>query len=149
MNFLEAVQALKDGQCEGVSINKASFCKYSLTRQGWLGMDGEFGMQRSLDDYLADDWQLVNPRPLTETKEVKRWLHVQNGLEIGHTDNQTVAQEWNDNPNYGYAVVELIGTYEAPVKPKVKRREELPRGNWPLVYSEMSEDTRIFAEWEE
>lgn len=151
MNLTESVKALHDGMCDGVR-------RASWQRGTFLELDDDVMLAFNCGspyipyacDFLADDYELVNPKPQKETVEVKRCILVnkRTGEELSH--------------DYGviydgsiYDFVELKGTFHREIKPKVKRREK-------LKLSAIEEDNiryrhqipgpssfGIFAEWEE
>jgi hypothetical protein len=151
MNFLEAVQALEDGRCEGILhtnwVQKLApqFLVIEKNNLTWSGGHEFLGF--CVSQMLTNDWQLVNPIPQTETVEVKRFVNLLTGdcRQPHMMDGLKDANRW----------VELTGTYERPVPAKVKHREEIiPRcGDYQVKtsreYRSFTGTERIFREWEE
>jgi hypothetical protein len=152
MNFLEALASLQAGECEGI--------RRSLYGDGVLLhlVEGQLyrrNRDNQRDDlhfmpytFLATDWELVNPKPRTEQREVKRWAiywKKDNAL-VCTVETKERAEVNCSSAEY---IVELTGTYEVEIPRKVKRREEIPRNCLTPGYRAMSPDTRFFAEWEE
>ena len=121
MNFIEAVKSLQNGECEGIrrsgcsqeySLGPNSFLKYAdclkefdITNTAW---------------FLAEDWILVNPKPVTEHCVVKAWkwnygkAPKPHGCpEFTHIDpTAETANSW----------IPLIGTYEREIPRKVRKK---------------------------
>jgi hypothetical protein len=146
MNFLQAVQVLKDGECEG--IRKEGWGNWihavpDVLRWGKGGSIGETPQLRT-DDLLSDDWQLVNPKPQTEAVEVKRWFC----KNCERSSQAKYVSGCCSDP----CIVELTGTYERPIPAKVKRREELPADavEWgSRCPSDRTGIVKYYREWEE
>ena len=149
MDFIEAVKALKDGRCTLARLR--SVCigfKGDILR--CYHSPSDFPEHPSstfnfhADDYTGDDWQLVNPKPQTETVTVKRWAEM---YPDGTMRRYFPSQPDSDYYDPSNIIVELTGTYEAPVKPKTKRREE--RGHGMPRPDHVPMDAKMFYEWEE
>lgn len=158
MNFIEAVTELKGGRCEGIKRENWRIDKV-LILSPHFGGELRFEAVAFINianDILADDWQLVNPRPLTEEVEVVRWecIHchhiVQDAGDCDPPDGNYCCQH-----HVGH--IKLTGTYTRTIPVKTKRREyvgeaenvleaecdEAMRGNYG-----MSADAKIYAEWQ-
>lgn len=152
MNFIEAVQALKDGRCEGIlhtdwSQHKPQYLVHRADTLTWNNGSSVPAYTILISQFASQNWQLVNPRPLTETKEVIGWRRRdREGNLLEYTEKVEVVNGW-ERQSYFYEVVH--GTYTVEVKQKVKRREELPRMSMAKEYLSMSPDTRFYAEWQE
>lgn len=153
MNIIEAVQALKDGLCDGIKRESWSGTILSLSSgiiRQYNGNDTD--NIRRAENLIGDDWQLVNPKPQTETVEVKRWAKLdKNGNYHGGTFDKAQAERWSDSSKNSF-IVELTGTYEKPVKPKVKHREQVFgfEGHFAGGSTfKFSGKYNIFAEWTE
>lgn len=155
MNFIEAVQALVDGRC--TRIKRSGFGE-EFFRNGALGV-------RECEDntpvtttlwLLADDWEMVDPRPQYETVQLERWVQV--NLETGMTEGGLFTAPVPTGKRF--TSVRVTGAYEREVKPKVKRQVEL--AVWSKPVEEFKGATRlvsfpdgvpnavkVFAEWEE
>jgi hypothetical protein len=152
MNFIEAITALKDGLCEGVRRSgKTRMLKGNLH---WdeTGNDDEWDCTiPGIESIIADDWELINPKPQMETITIKQWakFSVKTGglLCIGDEDNKPQSA---DSANF--PVVEGTFTYERPVKAKVKRREVV--GTFQgygghAMRSDIPKNAKLIAEWQE
>ena len=154
MTFLEAVQNLKDGRCEGIRC--ASGGTLELSPGGRIVptmlMENERGPAMSPDVYLGD-WQLVTPKPVMETVEVKRWVVIDSTGNEGTYTQESIAREFGSNS----IVLELSNSYQRPAPVKVKRHEEITLDNeaqWRSVHadSKIPKDASIghfFFEWED
>jgi len=129
MNFLDAVRALQAGECGGIRRNDVMW-KYTLDGDGNLCM---LDKDQSAGSFLADDWELVNPKPQTVTKEVKRWAVVDEKTGGVHFTSGNIEQCEVRLPDYPgpLAIVELTGTYTVEV-PKV-RKMVTGRVEWALT----------------
>jgi hypothetical protein len=113
MNFIEAAKALNDGECTGIK------------RPGGVVRDGFAFDTIWLDSILATDWEMVNPKPRTEPREVKRWgIFYKKDNELVCTVGTEDAAVKACDARYSY-IVELTGAYEVEIPRKVKRREEV------------------------
>lgn len=140
MTFLEAVQSLKDGKCKGIKPDYDGAATYTI-HGDCLSLGDGSGMRRSAEDLLGD-WQLVNPKPQTETVEVKcRICPV----------CEAVYNDGNVCPCNTVQLIDAVLTYEAPVKPKIKRREEI--SGWYRDQDSLPKripyNATVFAEWQE
>lgn len=138
MNFIEAVKALKEDRCKSI---RRQGCIYEIVKD-------KFGIlidSRDLSEVtfnciniLAEDWELVNPKPVYEEVEVVRYLN---------TITQRVVSsvsEFLDRSNSDW--VKLTGTIKREAKPKVKHREEIIKSFSEFEYPF---NTKFFAEWED
>jgi hypothetical protein len=157
MNFLDAVQALKDGKCGRIRPATYSICEYEINKDGDLVLYNSCnkGIIRQAIDFL-NDWQLINPTPQTETVEVKAFgVYREDGYCNGKFDTMKEAESAGNSFNYPRQIVELTGTYLRSVKPKVKRREEIQLidGRYQLMnsreYRSVIPGSKFFREWEE
>ena len=86
LTFLEAVRALHSGKCE--AIENENHMKYTITTAGLITLRGQKGYGGhkviSLDTYL-DTWSLINPKPKTESRELKYWIVVDNDGSVSIT----------------------------------------------------------------
>jgi hypothetical protein len=117
VNFLEAVAALQAGECEGIRRCSFTLKPYHVPGQR-IGIDMTSG-KIAFEHLLANDWQLVNPIPRTEKREVKRYLLVnkETGEERRYASNGDEAYDASV-----YEVVTLTGTYDSPIPRKTKKR---------------------------
>jgi len=149
MNFLEAVQTLAEGGCEGIQLPSGLF---TLRLKGGILMD-ENGVNfyPYYQTIASADWQLVGEKPQTETREVKRWVVIdKTGAQATYYE-RSHAEE--NAPNS--VVVELTGTYTIEFKQKVKRREQLENiayGNGMHIHiphdSKIPVGAKFYAEYE-
>ena len=146
MNFLEAVQSLKDGRCEG--ITRESWSGTTLVAMGHeirQANGNETENIKSVFNLLATDYILVNPTPQTGTVVVKRWVVMDSTGCQGTYLSEAKAIE--NAPNS--AVIELTGKYERNIKPKVTRREEIPSTCVSITKTDLptNGDYKFYAEW--
>jgi hypothetical protein len=129
VNFLEAVAALQAGECELVRVGNVflGIAKGILT---CFHYESDFPNKPSpsfsftAEAYLRQDFSMVNPIPLTEKREVKRWAIISpSNTEYATEVNLGSAQRFIEN-HPTYSIVELTGTYDAPIPRKVKRRHQ-------------------------
>jgi len=127
-------------------MSLADFYSDEIQRIGdAIGLKGRFKIDWGTDDIINIAAPEPEP-PQTETVEVKRYLHL-------HDDGST--RYITDNQNIGISsdiIVELTGSYQKPIKPKVKRREEVEIIHGGLKLSdELSKmslhKVKFFAEW--
>ena len=102
-------------------------------------------------------FQTAEPKPKTETKEVKIYASMDSTTgriwNVGTKEDMEIAV--SPDPNNLIKIVELTGTYEATVKPKVKRREVM--GTFYTGYDAFCKkgdkgipgDAALIFEWEE
>jgi len=69
MTFLQAVQALSEGVCEG--IKRPDWKWYMKKEESYLTTT--HGLSLAIESYLATDWELVGEVPQFEDVEVVRW----------------------------------------------------------------------------
>lgn len=132
MNFIEAVAALNEGRCIG--IKRAVDSRFILFRDNLF-----YDISISVNDLLAEDWELVEPVKQYEEVKVERLLVIfPNGSEI--IIDKKLKSQYPDACMF----VELTGTTKVEVKPKVKHREELMINDFKYP-----ENARFFTEWEE
>lgn len=147
MNFVDAVAALKNGECEGIRAEGWNSDNVLVIRAGELKLrQGLHYIPYAID--FSKDFQLVNPKPLTEKREVKRWICLECETAFEAHSPTVKAGECCT----GKRLVELTGTYDAPVKPKVKRREEISasydgNANFYLSRNGIPKGAKIYAEW--
>jgi len=111
-----------------------------------IGLQGNFLINWGVDDII----NILCHEPETEIVEVTRYIGIK---QDGETTSVfcTIPETWNTD----WKLVELSGTYEKPVKPKVKRREELTlsatvEDNIRYYHSiPDSSSYKIYTEWEE
>lgn len=147
MNFIEAVQILKDGGCEGIKTK--SGLVFILLHDGFLEAVESPGTSRGPSDTEAilGDWQLVNPKPQTETVEVRALvtINTHNGLAV---ELSSIPRE----PSVDRETIELVGTFEREIKPKMKRRERIGAFTGYAGHAmrhDIPKNAPLFAEWEE
>jgi hypothetical protein len=155
MNFIEAVQALKDGRGEGIRRTSWSHSDHVVIVRNELKFKTTANRMFAgcIDGLLQNDWQLVNPKPVMETVEVKRWAKVSNKtgsiICFGEEDNKPQTADFGN-----YTIFKLTGTYQRPVKEKVKRREEIKLSDsaeWHIKDADagFGRHGKFFYEWEE
>jgi hypothetical protein len=142
MNFLEAVQALANGECEGIK-RVGTFFSLHLEDHLLKDNDGDI-FQPYLDSILPSDWELVNPKPQYEEVEVVRWLDIRTNI----THTMGIDDEKNLDPQIW---VKLTGTYKREIPRNVKRREEITGVGTlhRLDGSRIPKSAKIYAEWKE
>ena len=161
MNFLEAVQALSDGRCKGItrpmlsgyarlnddiSTKDYDYSAYGVTSAlVWItGNSPSYLSTFGIENYLATDWQLVDETPQFEEVEVVRWYCTSCKNSQGMEGTNLCCE---------LPMVKLTDTYRRPVRRKVLRREEIHRPNIGDIYVNASEivppTAKFFAEWEE
>lgn len=149
MNFLEAVQALANGECEGIR-RLGGYATITLS-EGCLQ-----DCYKDARNILANDFILVNPIPKTENREVKRWMIRESDGNITGIPFATYKQAENycenckiENAN----IIELTGFVEVPIPRKVKRRMDISEvvgcGHFTVNGVLIPKDAKTFAEWEE
>jgi len=160
MNFLDAVLALKEGRCAGIKSITAEYI-YSDSG-GYLRFDptGEIRGPSRLSTLLADDWQLVNEKPVYREETITRWAIADDGGNIGQTYRTEAAAnealtDYLKNAKYAdRQVIKLTGVQKIEVKPKVLHREEIEVSLVKLMTIAKNDSLRInhnakiFAEWE-
>ena len=127
MDFLSAVRALENGECEGIRrvawlakdlmLAKSSHLSTVIS---WNVETDRYAMPTS-DNILAYDWELVNPIPLTEEVEVKRWIIRSSSLHMFHekVDAEDFCKHTATPKSH---IIEMSGVDHVPVKPKVTKR---------------------------
>lgn len=145
MNFLEAVQALRDAKCE--AIRAAHFIL--IHHDGDLYPTHEKDKPWIFPSQLATrtDWELVNPKPQTETVELSAYKCPSCFRLYDNNHPCTICNK---------SVVELRGSYEKESKPKVRRRAEIEvighDNNGNVLLSPTRTNTsydKFYHEWEE
>lgn len=154
MNFLEAVTALKNGECKGIKPDYDGAATY-VTRGDYLSLGDGSGMRRSVEDLLGD-WQLVNPKPQTETREIIGYSVVFDSGEsmvFGLKSCAEIEAERYEKQFGHFQIIPLTGTVELPVKPKVKHREDISEvvgcGHFTVNGVLIPKHAKTFAEWED
>jgi hypothetical protein len=142
MDFLEAVKALKNRECEGIRPGLNAL--YIKLHDGILRWTGRGGSEIRADQFTSDQWVLVNPKPRTKEREVERWLCNQCQF-ITLLSHQICPQCLSNTPP-----VKLTGTYEVEIPRKVKKRVELKGFVGQSIDGTIVPlDANVFAEWEE
>lgn len=157
MNFIEAVEMLNSRKCKGIKIDTWGKSYIVIDPDGMLTLNN--GIYMPMPSDFSAIWQLVNPIPLIETVEVKQYAAVDkhNAVHcIQPQQERIVSYIEQMKAEQCLALVELTGTYQRKVKPKLKRREEIniPYGQeWQWLNPNLVESTpkgvKFFAEWEE
>jgi hypothetical protein len=136
MNFLDAVRELKEGRCEGIEL-KSQYIKIREIEIGCIS----FMVQP--ETILAEDWELVNPKPRFEEVEIVKYVEM-NECEEGKSSKTPFT------PLKNMQLVKLTGTMKREIKPKVKHRVLIDN---ELFISEtklpFANNAKYFAEWEE
>jgi hypothetical protein len=156
MNFMEAVQALQNRECKAIRCNGGS-AKYVINSLGQLVykttcIDGD-AIRRDAEDYLGE-WELVDPKPLTETKEIVRYIVVDDHgftcAETYHSEEEALVGPRAAILQRGTAtIVKFTGTYKVEVPRKVKKRIELKGFVGQSIDGTIVPlDANVFAEWE-
>ena len=165
MNFLEAVKALNNGECEGIrhlnwtqKMTPQFLCK---GKDGCFAWSGGFPFEGFLvSQCTTDDWELVAPVPQTEDVEIKRWaIYSENGdFKVSMRHDVKPDQTYIDDNWPGCHLVELSGMLPVEVKPKVKHREIIhyelggefvaDNNRWRPI-SDLPKTAMKYAEWEE
>jgi len=149
MKMEEAVQSLVNGECDQIESECGS--RFILLPDGFLDSVASPNTSRGPSDTVAilGDWKLINPKPHMETVEVIGWRkRTREGVFLEYTEDLEAVQGW-ERQNYFYEVVH--GTYEKPVKPKGKHREEIPNYAIASAHRCIADETGIvkyFREWE-
>lgn len=110
---------------------------------------------------VAEIWSIANealfPEPQTETVEVVNYAINLNGWVLRETFSARNSAE-QFIAEHGGEIIELRGSYERPIKPKVKRREQVRVMDVPDMPVEWVtidlgrpwiNGSKIFHEWEE
>jgi len=157
MNFIDAVQALQSGSCEGIlhpqwtQKHEPQYLVLSCNKNEleWLS-DCPF-MGISISQMLADDWQMVAPQ--TETVETEpMWGIAKKATGELTGDLFPTEESAADNIRPNYTPVKLSGIYTRPVPVKVKRRERVFgfEGHFSGESTHKFDHRyNIYAEWEE
>ena len=114
----------------------------------YLGLKGAFIKEWGTFDILS----IVCPSPQVETVEVKRWMVVETTSgKIRGTGTKHDMETNYDLILEGLTLVELTGTYEREIKPKVKLREEVGTigDGYDADNTPIPQSAKLFAEWEE
>lgn len=156
MNFTDAVRELAEGRCEGIKRNEYA-ANHRYPGQVFVpSSSSSFQMcnKEDIADILADDWQLVNPKPVMEEVEITAYLTT---FDSGDTD-PILSDHVPVFPfSKGHATQSHTFKYSRPVAKKVKRRELVGAAASVLVDTAcfnmesgtgMPDDAKIFAEWE-
>lgn len=141
MDFLQAVTELAGRRCRRITRD-------GVMAWGLAGKSGMLDEEVSISSFLATDWQLVDPVPQYEDVEetVRVGLYPDGGYSVS-------PGIWNGD----YPIVEGKLTYRRPIKPKVKRREEITMSDsaeWRPIRDdskipEVTSKGHFFYEWEE
>jgi hypothetical protein len=155
MNFLEAVEELKAGRCEGITRWSTFHIVIDSFGFKWEGQGPMFPPPNSitLHDLLSTDWRPYNPKPVTET--VERHLVTKDGDCVNcYDDADEIPQSFKNGGGYIIHVVKV----ERNVPAKIKRREEVLifdgrerrylDKEMMLMFS-MPQGAKGFMEWEE
>ena len=152
MDFLSAVRSLKDGECEG--IKRPNWGNHIIIAE-WQTMRWLTGVALELQgqNYLAEDWELVNPKPRMERVEVVRYkVRYDNGELSGCRDfgSEEALLEFCPDAK-PRNIARLVGYVEVPIPAKVKRREKIAThdGYGLIWHKDCPKDVEIFAEWTE
>lgn len=140
MTFLEAAKELDNARCKAIA------------RKGWLrdNMTSKTDHMTFHDAY-SSDWYLVDPVQQFEEVEVVQWMckDCTSCYDIEHQAKCCPC-------GYTGKPVRLTGTYNKPIKPKVKRREQInirAATGWEFKVFESQtlyhNQYKFFAEWEE
>src|SRR5512135_2316022 len=127
MNFIEAVEALKEGRCEAIKPFAKNFGNpyhLKLDETGALIYPHYPKGTKLHVNSICGDWELVNPKPQYEEVEIKRWeIFDKDGehLTYSHISYKDACDHIAVS-NGGY-VVELTGIMRREIKPKLKCRE--------------------------
>jgi len=154
MDFIEAVRELKDGRCKGITTEGGQV--FILVDGGRFleAVDSPNALRGpSKVDAILDDWSLFDPHPVTEEVEVKRWAVVAPSGLVYDTFSCLENAKKNSLSVSGSTIVELTGTHTREVKPKTKRREEVPHTGKVVTASGIdvpfSVSRHVFVEWED
>jgi hypothetical protein len=136
MNFLEAVKALKEGKCEGITCSSSNSDKPIVRK---LELNNKF-IAPPIDSvglFLSEDWQLVNEVKQNEEVEVVGYYHVASG--------DVSRSPWGK----GEEQIKLTGTMKREIKPKVKHRVLIGCLGQSNSFKGAPLNADLFAEWEE
>jgi hypothetical protein len=73
MNFIEAVTALGNGECEGIKRSLWSADSVLIAVKEKIEFPNSISYIPYLMDFQYDDWELVNHIPATEEVEISKW----------------------------------------------------------------------------
>jgi hypothetical protein len=163
MNIKEALKIIsKEWPCDHASYERIGFggsqgrctdCGATITIANLPKYEKEV---KDFSDALNFIQSLEEPVEEIETvsSEVKLWaiVHSNDGRVYRSGDKEQMERIISPTPGNVFKVVEMTGTYEKRVKPKVKHREEFTIRS--MAYTKESErpisnNARFFAEWEE
>lgn len=153
LTFIEAVEALKEGRCEGIKrpqMDVKIVCvpiKYGENAGNILAWAGYDTLFMDIDFYSATDWILVDPTPQFEEVEVVRWLTLLPKNDTYTSKTEAEAQVLAER--HGGVVVKVVGTYCREIPTKVKRREEIHRDCCSINSKNIPFGAKFYAEWEE
>jgi hypothetical protein len=145
MNFLDAVRELEAGRCKKI-ISGCITLHEGGEGNRYLLNNADNGPLLFLRDYLADDWELVDPIPQTEEVEVIAWAMLNSEGELCNLrDKEPTTDSRHDQ------FFKLTGTYTREVKPKVKRRElvQIKRNGEVIGDQPIPNTAKFYAEWED
>lgn len=128
-NFENAVKILMEGRCESIQSAMSAYPEGYKILNGYLRLGNSGTGINIYPKYFLGQWECLGYKPEMETVEIKRWgivndlgkclnSYASEDDAIGHVQQYSTPQ----NP---LQVVELMGTYQRPVKEKVKLREEI------------------------
>ncbi len=112
-----------------------------------IGLIGKFLVDWGCDDIIRAAGYDPRP-PKTETVTVERWAVM---APSGYCEDTfacfDTAQMCLENI-FGGAIIKLTGSYEVPVKPKVKHREAFLHCDFSTNINDYPPGAKFFAEWE-
>jgi hypothetical protein len=148
MNFIEAVKELSEGRCKGIKREEWFYKIMLVVKEQFVSMSLPQFVGCTPADYLAEDWQLVDPIPQTEEVEVVRWM-------CRHCETVFPSQDVSAGRPCCWGMgtlIQLTGHYTREVKPKVKRREDVSdwfHGRRDYQGLQTPDDAKCYVEWEE
>lgn len=146
MNIIEACESLAAGRCRQIKRSGWERDALIIDAAGLLSFSFGNAFLPMPVDFTANDYVLVGEKPVMETVEVKRWMHI-------HKNGCIATEKPMHNPTDW---IELTGTYQREIEPKWKRREEiiLHKGStWSYLGQTCGTakpaSPKHFIEWEE
>jgi hypothetical protein len=153
MNFIEACNELAAGACESIKRKRWMGSGLIINPSGELAFENGAYLPMPID-FAATDYELVNPKPVMETVEVKIWRVYNPGGSWQSAKTKETAEELaSERP--GTRIVELTGVDYVPLPAKVKRREELrftESARADAFYKagiDFNGPVKYYAEWQE
>lgn len=138
MKFQDALQKLNEGRCKEIRNGDCFYKLASLTKVV-INSSTLTPIALSPENFLSEDWQLVNTKPQYEEVEVVVWYDPKLNK---FYDVDVTAQR--------SGLVKLTGTFKREIKPKVKQRLCVGKARHFIGNMlNIQYDADVYAEWEE